>query len=243
LWVEPYKIGIQTVSDVDIKPVSAQTSEPFKELFDIVSPIIEFDRFPIILGGDRNISIGSVSACAKRYKDLSILQIDAQSNCSEPEDGENPHAIKSTINQIYSMLNDPKIAQVGVRSISQKEAHWVENNKPNIKTFWARQQDKWSVQDINSSLSNNVYVTIDVDALDNSIMPATAYPEPGGISWYLLMDILKNLCVKKNVVGVDIVGLAPIPNMTAPNLMVAKLLYKLIGYRFALDLGVTKKYL
>jgi agmatinase len=86
-------------------------------------------------------------------------------------------------------------------------------------------------------------LTIDVDGLDSSIMPSTGTPEPGGMNWYHLIDLIKVLCIRKNVVGADIVELAPIPNLHGPDFLVAKLLYKLIGYRYALELGVTKKYL
>jgi agmatinase len=120
---------------------------------------------------------------------------------------------------------------------------WLENEKPNINIFWARKMNKWNFHEIVNTLSDNVYLTVDVDGLDSSIMPATGTPEPGGLSWLQLCELIKVLCIRKNVVAADIVELAPIENLHAPDFLVAKLLYKIIGYKFALELGVTKKYL
>lgn len=119
----------------------------------------------------------------------------------------------------------------------------MEEEQPNINIFWARNQDKWNFSDIIWGLSDNVYLTIDIDGLDSGIMPATGTPEPGGMTWYQLMELIKQLCIRKNVVGADVVEYAPIPGLHAPSFLCAKLLYKMIGYRFALELGVTKKYL
>ena len=103
--------------------------------------------------------------------------------------------------------------------------------------------DEQRLTEIINSLSDNVLLSIDMSVLDPSIMPATNSPEPGGIGWYQLLNLLKVLCVKKNVVAADITGLTPIKGIGAPNYLTAKLIYKLIGYRFAMDLGVSKKYL
>ncbi len=241
LWVEPYKIGIQTLSPVKMAPVTVETESPFQELREVVAPIIEFGKFPIILGGEHALSLGSVAACADRYPDLSILQIDAHADCRESYEG-NPYSHASVSYHIYKGLPNPLITQVGIRNISAGEVAWLEEEKPRINIFWARNQDRWNYNEIISTLSNNVYLTIDVDGLDSGIMPSTGTPEPGGMSWNQLMELIKLLCVKRNVVGADIVELAPIKNLHAPDFLAAKLLYKIIGYRFALELGVSKRY-
>lgn len=241
LWAEPFKIGVHTSDPVRMEPVSSDTEEPFSELYETVKPLIDTDKFPIILGGEHSLTLGAVKAAADRYQDLSILQIDAHCDL-RPEYMGNPHSHASVSYQIYHSLPNPLITQVGIRNLSAEEAKWMENEHPNIKIYWARTQDKWNFHDIVNTLSDNVYLTIDVDGLDPSIMPSTGTPEPGGMGWYQLMELIKVLCVKKNVVAADIVELAPIKGISAPDFLAAKLAYKLIGYRFALELGVTKKY-
>jgi agmatinase len=243
LWIEPHKIGIYTHEAVLMDPVvGAESPTAFQALHDVISPIIETGKFPISIGGEHSLSLGAIKACAKRYPDLSILQIDAHGDLRKSYDG-NPYSHASVAYHVYKALPQPLITQVGIRNISQEEANWLEEDKPNINIFWARNQERWNFHEIIHTLSDNVYLTIDVDGLDSSVMPSTGTPEPGGMSWYQLIDLIKVLCIRKNVVGADIVELAPIPNLHAPDFLVAKLLYKLIGYRYALELGVTKKYL
>lgn len=242
LWVEPYKVGIQTLSPVVMEPVTAETENPFHELREVIAPVIEFGKFPIILGGEHSLSLGAVAACADRHPDLSILQIDAHADCRASYEG-NPYSHASVSYHIYKGLPEPLITQVGIRNISAEEVAWMEEEKPRINIFWARHQDRWNLHEIISTLSDNVYLTIDLDGLDCAVMPSTGTPEPGGMSWYQLMELVKLVCVRKNVVAADIVELAPIPGLHAPDFLAAKLVYKIIGYKFALELGVTKRYL
>ncbi len=241
LWTEPFKIGVHTADPIVMNKVEAGAHQPFQSLYQAVKPLVDTDKFPLVLGGEHSLTLGAVKACAERYKDLSILQIDAHCDLRPTYDG-NPYSHASVSYRLYEALPDPLITQVGIRNVSWQEARWMETESPKINIFWARMQDKWNFHEIVNTLSDNVYLTIDVDGLDSSVMPSTGTPEPGGMSWYQLMELIKHLCVRKNVVGADIVELAPIPGLHAPDFMVAKLAYKLIGYRFALDLGVSKKY-
>jgi agmatinase len=242
LWTEPHKIGIYTHAAVEMEMQTEVSETSFKALYDVVSPLIETDKFPITIGGEHSLSLGAVRACAKRFPNLSVLQIDAHADLRQSYDG-NPYSHASVAFHIYKELPKPLLTQVGIRNISQEEVAWMEAEQPNINIYWARNQDRWNFHEIVSTLSDDVYLTIDVDGLDSSIMPSTGTPEPGGMSWYHLMDLIKVLCIRKNVVGADIVELSPIENLHAPDFLVAKMLYKLIGYKFALELGVTKKYL
>lgn len=242
LWTEPYKIGIQTTQDVKIEPLAEKSDKPFQELYDVIKPMVEFGKFPICIGGEHSLSLGAVRACVERFENLSILQVDAHSDLRSSYEG-HPYSHASVAYHLYKALPFPLITQVGIRNISQSEVAWMEAEEPNIHIYWARNQDHFNFHEIVSTLSENVYLTIDVDVLDSALMPATGTPEPGGISWYHLTELIKVLCIRRNVVAADIVELAPIKGMHAPDFLVAKLLYKLIGYRFALELGVTKKYL
>jgi agmatinase len=242
LWIEPFKIGIHTVGSINVDPVDDTTENPFSQITEAVRPLVEIEKFPIIIGGEHSISTGAARACIDKYPDLSILHIDAHCNLRTSYEG-NSHGNASVAYQLYKMLPKPNIAQVGVRNISWEEVAWMEEEEPNINIFWARNQDKWDVNEILNTLSDQVYLSISVDSLDSGIMPATGHPEPGGLSWYNLLELIKLVCVRKHVVAADLTELSPIAGLTAPNFLAAKLIYKLIGYRFALDLGVTKKYL
>lgn len=242
LWAEPHTIGIHTHSEVKMSPVTRKTEKPFQELYDAISPLVETSKFPIIIGGEHSLTLGAVRACADKYPNLSILQIDAHGDLRASYEG-NPYSHASVSYHLYQALPQPLITNVGVRNISKEEIAWLESEEPRINIFWARHQDRWNFHEIVNTLSDNVYLTIDVDGLDSSIMPSTGTPEPGGMNWYHLTELIKVLCIRKNVVAADIVELSPIPNLHAPDFLVAKLLYKMVGYRYALDLGVTKKYL
>lgn len=242
LWVEPHVVGIQTAEPVIMEAQTEEMEEPFKALQDAVAPLVEFNKFPIIVGGEHALTLGGVKACIGKYPDLSILQVDAHADLRKTYDNK-VYSHACVAYHLYKTLPKPNITQVGIRNISKGEADWMEEEQPNIHIFWARHQDKWNFSDIISTLSDNVYLTIDIDGLDGAVMPATGTPEPGGMNWYQLMDLIKQLCIRKNVVAADVVEYAPIQGMHAPSFLVAKLIYKIIGYRFALDLGVTKKYL
>jgi len=242
LWIEPFKIGVHTTASVKMEAVTSESEDPFKEVTDVVRPLLDGDKFPIIVGGERSISLGGVKGCIGKYPNLSILQLDAHCDLRASYEG-NDYSHASAAFQMYKALPDPRITQVGVRNVSWEEVAWMEEDEPQINIFWARNKAKWDYNEIINTLSDNVYLSINVNVLDCGIMPATGTPEPGGIDWYQLMDLIKQVCVRKNVVCADLTELSPIKGMSAPNFLAAKLLYKLIGYRFALDLGVTKKYL
>jgi agmatinase len=242
LWIEPFKIGIHTMEPVKIDNSNSEADKAFSALVDAVKPLVESEKFPILLGGDHSLTLGGVKSCVEKFPKLSVLQIGARSNLRSSYDG-NSHSHASVGFQVYKTLPQPLMTQVGIRNISWEEVAWMEEEGPDISIFWARNQDKWDISEIINTLSDDVYLSISLDGLDSSIMPATGAPEPGGINWYQLLELIKLVCVRKNVVAADITELCPISGMHAPNFLAAKLMYKLIGYRFALDLGVTKKYL
>lgn len=241
LWTSPYSVGIHSMPAIHLSAAVRASVAPFQKLQDAVAPLLEAEKFPIILGGDRALSLGAVDACLEKFPDLSVLHIGAHTDLRAEYEG-NPYSHAAANYQIYQALKQPLITSVGIRNISEEEVTWLENEAPEINIYWDRQQGRWNLQEIVDTLSDNVYLTIVADGLDPAIMPATESPEPGGLSWQTLIELVKVLCVRKNVVAADIVELAPIPNLYAPNFLAAKLLYKLIGYKFALDLGVTKKY-
>lgn len=218
------EIGIHTLPalKVDIVPEKAVAI-----VYSFFKKLIKDGKFPVMLGGEHSISFGAVKALKEKYADLSVLQLDAHTDLRDSFEGTKfSHAsVMARITEICSSV------QVGIRSQDFDEK---EINKENV--FYAKDiydNDKWMDNAI-SKLSDNVYITFDLDFFDISIMPSTGTPEPGGLQWHQTLKFLKKVFEKKNVVGFDVVELAPIDNLIAPDFLAAKLVYKMIGYKFFL---------
>jgi agmatinase len=211
--------------------------KPMKKPADVVEHVyqetkkqIANGKFLVLLGGEHSITTGEVKAYIEKFPDLSILQIDAHADLrDEWEEDRNSHAC--AMRRAYDHTS--KIVQVGIRNISPEEIEFVKEKKHD-GVFYAheiRKDSKWISKAV-SKLSDNVFITIDVDGFDSSIMPATGTPEPGGLDWYQVTDLLREISRKKNIVGFDIVELAPIAGLHHCDFTAAKLAYRLIGYKF-----------
>jgi agmatinase len=130
-------------------------------------------------------------------------------------------------------LEYARITQVGIRSMSTEEAEAAPGLATTIFYDHAMRRDPDWVDRVVESLSGPVYITIDVDALDPAIMPATGTPEPGGLSWYEVLALLRATIARRTVVACDVVELSPLPGIMAPNFLCAKLIYKILTYRFS----------
>jgi len=194
--------------------------EKMKELGNFVSQILEKNKIPILIGGEHTISFGSILAFKKKYSDFSILQLDAHSDALEEYK-------KSKLNYATVMRRirelGIEVVPVGLRSIAKETEIYFKKEK--IKIFKA---PKTPVKEILKRLKKNVYLTIDLDVLDPSIMPSVSNPAPGGLNWYQLLNLIENLAKNKNIIGVDLVELCPIPGLLAPDFLAAKLIYKII---------------
>ena len=211
LGLEPYKVGITTLNEI-------------YELEELEN--LKTDKFVIALGGEHTITLPIV----KRFPEekLSILHIDAHADLKNVFDGEKlSHAC--VMRRIAEF--NKKIVQFGIRSLSKEEHEFIQRN--NIKTFFMKDlvYDSNYIREILNSLSEDVYITIDVDAFDPSVISEVGNPEPGGIRWYQLLTLLKYVFKEKNVVGVDIVEFSP-RKETNSDFILAKLIYKIIGYKF-----------
>lgn len=191
-----------------------------------VQDYLKSGKFVTLFGGEHSVSIGSIAAFKEQYSDLSVLQIDAHSDLRPTYNG-------SACNHACALHEASKttnLVQVGIRSMDRVELPYVKQD--NFFTMYKiRKQVNW-IAEVIERLGKNVYITIDLDAFDPSIMPATGTPEPGGLFWYETLELLKEVMKSKNVVGFDIVELAPIEGATAPDFMAAKLYYKLLSYKF-----------
>ncbi len=220
---EVYKKGIYTD-----RPITEKSSpeKMVKAVEKKVNNFIKKDKFTVLIGGEHSISIGSIKAHAKNFNDLCILQLDAHSDLRDSYDG-------SKYNHACVMARAKEccpVVQVGIRSIDIAEKKSI--NKKTI--FFAEQikNDKNWINKVIDSLSSRVYLTLDLDVFDPSIMPSTGTPEPGGLYWYEILDLLKKVVEKKELVGFDVVELCPNKNNKAPDFLASKLIYKILSYKF-----------
>ena len=240
LWSNPQTIGINTSNFVNCEFVNNKTKEPFVELEQAVRSAVISGCVPVVLGGEHSITYGSMKAIYDLYPEVSILYFGAQPHLKESSQN-NKFSSFCTLRQIYNSMPELKISQVGIRSMSKEEIDWLEKDNANIEIFFAREKNSWTTADILSKLTKNVYISFNFDVLDPGIMPSVGTPEPSGFSFDQVIDILKNICTFKDIVGMDFVELSPISGLHAPDFLAAKLIYKTIGYTFARQLGVFEE--
>jgi agmatinase len=191
-----------------------------------VSDVLSHDKIPVILGGEHSISLGAVQAMKDRYPGICVLQLDAHADLREHYQG-SPFSHASVGRRISEIC---PLIQAGIRSMSAEEASFLAERKVvSFSADYILEEPLWH-QRICDQVRGDVYLTIDIDVLDPSIMPATGTPEPGGILWKDLLRILKEVSSRCRVRGFDVVELSPIPGMVAPDFLAAKLIYRIMGY-------------
>ncbi|MCK4319756.1 agmatinase [Candidatus Micrarchaeota archaeon] len=207
-----------------LDPVPVDVSSPenmIKEVEKNVSYILENNKFPVILGGEHTVTLGALNAFPE--KDFSILQIDAHADMRDSYMGSRFSHVCVMRRASESFDN---IVQAGVRSISQEEADYLKTRE-NIFTFGS----SFNIEEVISSLKNEkVYLTIDLDGIDPSQAPAVGTPQPGGIFYSQLLELLKELSKSKKIIGMDVVELAPIPGNRITEMLAASLIYKSLAY-------------
>ncbi|MCW5959007.1 MAG: agmatinase [Pyrinomonadaceae bacterium] len=225
---EVYKIGIHTLDEFKPRETPARM---MNDLYEHSKELLNSDKFLCMLGGEHSVSAPIIKAHAEKYHNLSILQIDAHADLRDEYDG-TPHSHASIMARTVKDLKIPAV-QVGIRSISAEEARAIESGLP-TKIFWAKDivgRTDW-IDDAVDSLTENVYLTIDIDGLDPSIMPTTGTPEPGGLGWYETLKLIRKLAKKRRVVGMDLVEYSYFENQDAPAFLCSKLVYKSLAYIF-----------
>ena len=220
---EVYKQGIFTEETIGGQ---ITTGEMIDAVHDAVEYFLVEDKFTVVIGGEHSVSIGSIKAHAERYDKLTVLQLDAHADLREEYNG-------SKYNHACVMARAKElcpIVQVGIRSMSSSEKESADQSRMFLAKDIHDNTD-W-IKKVISKLSDSVYITIDLDAFDPSIVPSTGTPEPGGLMWYEVLTFLKTVSDTKNVVGFDVVELCPDANNKAPDFLAAKLIYKLLSYKF-----------
>ena len=220
---EVYKKGVHVMEE--LKDFTSPESM-VQAVIDRTREILLLNSFPTFFGGEHSVSIGIIKAMRDQYKDLSVLQLDAHADLR-------PTYMDSPYNHacaLYDSSQHDNLVQVGIRSADKEEMQYAQADN----VFFAHDMHRsraWMQESIDR-LGDQVYLTIDLDVFDPSVLPATGTPEPGGIHWYDMLSYLKMLFKKREVVGFDIVELAPIQGERSSEFLTAKLYYKLLSYKF-----------
>jgi agmatinase len=221
---ETYTVGIHTTL-----PVAIDARGP-KNMVNIVrkkiSRLVGLNKIPVMLGGEHSITLGAVQAVMEKYPKLTVLQFDAHADLRDTYQG-SPYNHACVARRITEIC---PLTQVGIRSMSKEEGEFLPQSK--VKSYSADfvlENKNWA-EAVCKDLKGDIYITIDLDVFDPSIMPATGTPEPGGIYWKDILRLLKLVSASCNIRGFDVVELAPLPGVVAPDFMAAKLIYRTMGY-------------
>ena len=209
--------------------IPRDTPAALDQLAGIVETVLAADRLPFVLGGEHALTAGAIRPFAKRYPDLVVLQFDAHADLRDGYLG----AHYSHAAAMRRVLDHPGVSlvQVGIRAFSKAEAEFYEANRHRIDMHLGVDQQRWNIEAILAPLKNRpVYITVDIDALDGSLMPATGTPTPGGMSYLQLLAFLRRASEIGRVVGMDLVELAPIPGFHAYDFLAAQLAAKMLNY-------------
>ena len=226
---------IETSSEAHLKgiftlPPVLQKASPEKLTEDVYYRILTLlteNKFPVIVGGNHTVSVGAIKAFSEYFENISVLQLDAHADLRQVyEDSVLNHACAMSRAREYA-----PVVQVGIRSMSAEEVQFVERDRMfcSYELFYNKSLYKKAID----QLSENVYITIDLDVFDPSLMPSTGTPEPGGPPYFELMHFLRDVINNRNVVGFDVVELCPSQTNKSPDFVAAKIIYQLLSYKFS----------
>jgi len=222
---EPFEIGVATLEAIEVDPADIEAG--MRRLEQTVESVAERGIVPLTLGGEHSLTLSPVAALQRRFPGLSVLQLDAHLDFRDAYQGTKlSHAC---VMRRIRELGIPTVS-VGIRSVSKEEADYVHEEKPPVYLAREIRAKGLPVDDIVNDLGNPVYVTVDLDAFDPSIVPGVGTPEPGGLLWDESLRLLRAVCERRQVVGMDIVELCPIPGQIVSDFFAAKLANKMIGY-------------
>jgi agmatinase len=231
LWDEEvgadvHEHGMFTLPELDLS--SFTLDEAIAEIRRVAAALVDSGKYLITLGGEHSITAPIVSAVAARHPKVSVLQVDAHADLRDQYLDE-PHSHACAMRRTLEIA---PLVQVGIRNISGDEVSALPTLRTTIFYDWNMRDDPAWQDRVVDALSDDVYITIDLDGIDPAVMPAVGTPEPGGLSWRELTQLLRKTFERKNVVGCDVVELCPIAGMASPNFIAAKLVYKLLTYKF-----------
>ncbi len=223
----PIEVGVYTHPMLDYQNMDHVTA--LNITGEAVRSVLKRGQLPLTLGGEHSLSAPVIAAVHEQYPDLTVVHIDAHGDLRDEYEG-TPLSHASIERRVVD--TGIPLLEIGIRSFSPEEAEFLKT-KPNVSIVWAYQLARGLATIPWERLSKHTYVTIDLDAFDPSEMPAVGTPEPGGLHWYQVLDLFREICNRTTIVGMDVVELCPMPGQTRADFLAAKLVYKMIGYRFA----------
>lgn len=230
LWCEPFRqIGVVTLEEPKI---SSQIEVALDQLESLVERVLADGKFPMTFGGEHSITAATIRPFLKKYPNLAILHFDAHADLRDGFEGEH----YSHASALRRCLDDDNVELVscGIRNISAEEIPFLEDNRDRIHIYWGKDKKRWNIDEIVSHLKDRpVYLTFDVDGFDASLMPATGTPEPGGLFWEDVLDIMSAASKVSTIVGADVNELAPVSHLHSCDFLAAKLAYKILSLAFA----------
>ncbi len=224
---EQIEKDLETLPVYTREPVYPDKSSPeamMDSLEAVVAEVADAGKMPVVIGGDHSLSIASTRYFAKKYKGVGILHLDAHSDLRKIWE-ESPYSHACSMRHAYDL--GATLVQVGIRSMPKEV---VDECKEHRVVFLAPHVP---VDEILKALPEKVYISLDIDVLDPSLIPSTGTPEPGGIGWYDLLKLLQEVAAKREILGFDLMELSPIPGLVHPEYAAARLLTKFFGYVFA----------
>jgi agmatinase len=222
---EVYQRGIWTTDPVICQDGPEKLAEMVEQ---VVSERFDAGQLPVVIGGEHSVAIGAIRAAAKRYDKLTVLQIDAHGDTREEYDGSpcNHACVMARAREVAS------ITQVGIRAIDAAEVEKLDDDRVFYGHHISRSRNAGDVSwmdDVVQTLDENVYITIDLDAFDPAFLPATGTPEPDGLSWYEVNELIDRVAGSRSIVGFDVVELLPTPGQWASEFFAAKLVYRVLS--------------
>lgn len=222
---EVYRKGIWTHPEIEIKSLSPV--DMIENVSRKVLNLLKDDKFVVVLGGEHTVSIGVIKAVGEFFNDITVLHLDAHTDMRDTY-LQNKYSHACTMARVKEIV--PDIVSVGIRSIASSELKKIDKDK----IFYAREihsSSDW-IKKVIGKLSKNVFLNIDIDVFDPSVMPSVGTPEPGGLNWYQVLELIKSVSVERNIVSFDVVELCPHLENVASDFLAAKLIYKTLSYIF-----------
>lgn len=225
--------GIATIQPINFDNIYDEKA--VSKVYEIVKTLIEQNKFVVTLGGEHTIAIAPIKAHFEVYPAMSLLQFDAHSDLRDTYE-DSPYSHACAMARVAEFFPPENMTQIGIRAQCIEEAHFIKDKK--IHTFYAsgirnkKYGENW-IDNIVSTLNDDIYVTFDLDAFDPTIIPSTGTPEPDGLNYQNVLDIFWAIKkANKRIVGFDVVELAPIPELHYPDLTAARLVYKILNFIF-----------
>jgi agmatinase len=234
LKAEPYRMGISTVMPPEI---SANAERMQEAVFEATKNLIARNKYIVLLGGDHSLSFGCFKALHAVTDQLAVIQLDAHSDLRDAYEG-SPFSHACIMSRIREITGDT--LQIGIRSMSLEEARRVENENLALCTMSDLRSGAFDIHAALNALADPVYLSVDVDVFDWSVIRSTGTPEPGGLLWDEALALLQHIFSQKDVIGIDVVELSDNPSDRNSAFAVAKLIYKMLGFKLAAEVSRGK---